>query len=149
MGRVKNLKQDGPSGGLQGHRGKSHARDRRDPAISLRTNENKSQLQGCILDGFERGKGRALFHSGLTTKLGFEVFKRKMKKAFLIFEVATISLIGLALIADGIFWALGGSHLTLSYSFWEAAKTYPLVSFALGMLCGHLVWQYNPDGEVR
>ncbi len=68
-----------------------------------------------------------------------------LKKYFTYFCGVTLLLIVLAAATDYIFFLLGGSKLTLSYEFWESAKHYPFVPFVLGFLCGHLVWQYNPD----
>lgn len=33
-----------------------------------------------------------------------------------------------------------GSRATISYNSYKLAQCYPLISFALGVLCGHLFW---------
>ena len=48
-------------------------------------------------------------------------------------------------LADLFFYVFGGSGETLSFRFWKLAKAAPVVPFALGFLCGHLTWQYDPD----
>jgi hypothetical protein len=57
---------------------------------------------------------------------------------------AVISLTLMAIL-DLFFFFRGGAKETLSYQFWELARKYPVVAFALGFVVGHLVWQYNPD----
>jgi len=68
-----------------------------------------------------------------------------MKKWFTIFCYIVIAAIILAGLVDLIFVLVGGSGETLSYEFWIVSKKYPAIPFALGFLCGHLVWQYDPD----
>lgn len=49
---------------------------------------------------------------------------------------ATIVLLGVETVA--LLDPAGGD--TVSEVFWTAASSLPLVPFALGLLCGHLVW---------
>ncbi len=67
------------------------------------------------------------------------------RKYFNIFVWSTLGALGLMAIFDLIFFLIGGAGQTLSFQFWKISKTYPLIPFILGFLCGHLVWQYDPD----
>lgn len=68
-----------------------------------------------------------------------------MKRAFLLFEICTLIAFALMGVVDLVFFMWGGSEETLSYQFWVFARQWPVIPFGLGFLCGHLVWQYNPD----
>lgn len=72
-----------------------------------------------------------------------------MKKAFLIFEVATIIALALMGVFDLVFFITGGAGYTLSFDFWTLSKQWPVIPFFLGFLTGHLVWQYNPATVVK
>ena len=66
-------------------------------------------------------------------------------KYFNIFVWSTVIALGLMGVFDLVFFVFGGAGQTLSFQFWKLAKAYPFVPFILGFLCGHLVWQYDPD----
>lgn len=53
-----------------------------------------------------------------------------------------VLILGVALILGYEIWAIRRKEPgdTISEIFWKASRK-PLVPFALGLLCGHLVWQ--------
>jgi hypothetical protein len=70
-----------------------------------------------------------------------------VNQAFVYFEVFAVAALGLVGIADLVFFVLGGKGMTLSSQFWKLSKQWPFVPAVLGVVFGHLVWQYNPDCE--
>lgn len=68
-----------------------------------------------------------------------------LDKAFRVFCLVTVGALVLAVIFDLLFFAAGGASMTLSAAFWKLCKQYPVVAWALGVLNGHLVWQYNAE----
>lgn len=47
-------------------------------------------------------------------------------------------------IYDFVALASGGSQATISYVIWVYSKQYPIVAGLVGVLFGHLLWQYLP-----
>lgn len=64
---------------------------------------------------------------------------------FLYFEIFFMIALFVVLSGDAVFFIFGGKGMTLSARFWQLSKQYPLIPAFLGVLFGHLVWQYNPD----
>lgn len=63
-------------------------------------------------------------------------------------RIANIVIV-IALVIAGIYdlavFGFGGSGQTISYQFWVLSKQYPVVPWLLGVINGHLVWQYGVD----
>jgi hypothetical protein len=68
-----------------------------------------------------------------------------IQTAFVYFEIFTVGALILLAIGDLIFFIVGGKGETLSAQFWYQAKKWPIIPALLGVLFGHLVWQYDPD----
>lgn len=59
---------------------------------------------------------------------------RKLTIAFILFVVVA------GTIFDLLVWHWYGSASTISWVTWTAAKQWPIIPFAIGVLCGHLFW---------
>ncbi len=46
----------------------------------------------------------------------------------------------IGVIYDLLVWHLYGSAATISWVTWTSAKKWPIIPFAMGILCGHLFW---------
>lgn len=52
--------------------------------------------------------------------------------------VTALVLVGI--VYDVWIYQTHGSASTISWTVWCAAKEYPVIPFAMGILCGHLFW---------
>ena len=64
--------------------------------------------------------------------------------------IATILLavVGLSLFDVYIFWR-GGTEATISWTIFEWSHKYPMIPFAVGVLCGHFFWQMKPFEKMK
>ena len=63
----------------------------------------------------------------------------KKVTAIFIFAVVVVGVL-----FDVYVFIRGGTEATISWMIFEAAHKYPMIPFAVGILCGHFFWQMKP-----
>lgn len=68
---------------------------------------------------------------------------KKVTKIFIAIMIAIIA------VFDVYVFTVGGTEATISWTMFEWSHDYPVFTFAMGFVMGHLFWQMKPNEKLK